>query len=171
MPTPWAHRGELAVPVSAATNAAASWACQRIESSRFAEFDFLDAVHLIQQGLRLSPLLMYSRAYRGRNRSPEREFKKLVEDYAMRLRSALNSTTAKSAALGFMGFVALANPVWAQEGGANAPWRGAGEKPCFGAEGGSHMCPQPNGVVAVRAGRLFDSKTGQMLVNQVVVLD
>ena len=33
------------------------------------------------------------------------------------------------------------------------------------------MCPPAKSVVAVRAGRLFDSKTGQMLVNQVVVLD
>src|SRR6266436_1787577 len=89
----------------------------------------------------------------------------------MRLRSALKSTTAKSAALGFMGLTALASPLLAQEGGANAPWRGAGEKPCFGAEGGSHICAQANGAVAVRAGRLFDSKTGQMLLNQVVVLD
>src|ERR1700741_974287 len=89
----------------------------------------------------------------------------------MRLRSALKSTTAKSGALGFRELATLASPVWAQEGGANAPWRGAGEKPCFGAEGGSHICPQPNGVAGVRAGGLFDSKTGQMLVNQVVVLD
>jgi imidazolonepropionase-like amidohydrolase len=89
----------------------------------------------------------------------------------MRLRSALKSTTAKSAALVFMGLAALATTASAQEGGANAPWRGAGEKPCFGAEGGSHICPQPIGVVAVRAGRLFDSKTGQMLTNQVILLD
>src|SRR5882757_6403077 len=89
----------------------------------------------------------------------------------MRLRSALKSTTAKSAAVGIMGLAALASPVWSQEGGANAPWRGAGEKPCFGAEGGTHMCPPAKSVVAVRAGRLFDSKTGQMLTNQVVVLD
>src|SRR5882724_2477422 len=94
-----------------------------------------------------------------------------MEDYAMRLRSALKSTAAKSAALGFMGLTALASPLWAQEGGANAPWRGAGEKPCFGAEGGSHICAQANVTVAVRAGRLFDSKSGQMLVNQVIVLD
>src|SRR5438874_9433577 len=84
--------------------------------------------------------------------------------------TAFNSTTLKSATLGLLASCALATAVWAQEGGANAPWRGAGEKPCFGAEGGSHVCPPPAGVLAVRAGRLFDSKTGQMLTNQVVVI-
>src|SRR5215467_14140012 len=89
----------------------------------------------------------------------------------MRLRSVLKSTALKSAALGIAGVSLLATAAWAQEGGANAPWGGAGEKPCFGAEGGSHVCPTPTGVVAVRAGRLFDSKTGQMLTNQVVLLE
>src|SRR2546425_10887201 len=51
-----------------------------------------------------------------------------------------------------------------------APWRGAGPTPCVGSDGGVIQCPQPARVVAVRAGRLFDSKTGQMLTRQVVLL-
>jgi len=53
---------------------------------------------------------------------------------------------------------------------APAPWRGAGARPCVGPEGGSYQCPPAPRIVAVRAGRLFDSKTGQMLTRQVVLL-
>ena len=84
----------------------------------------------------------------------------------MRCKSALKST-----AIGFATSTALATMLWAQEGGAGAPWRGAGEKPCFGPEGGSYQCPPPAGVVAVRAGRLFDSIAGQMLTDQIVVIE
>jgi imidazolonepropionase-like amidohydrolase len=83
----------------------------------------------------------------------------------MRCTAALKST-----AIGIGVSTALATAVWAQEGGANGPWRGAGAKPCFGPEGGSYQCPTPTGVVAIRAGRLFDSASGQMLTNQVLVL-
>ena len=41
-----------------------------------------------------------------------------------------------------------------------APWRGAGPTPCVGSDGGIYKCPPAGQVVAVRAGRLFDSKTG-----------
>src|SRR5438094_10340455 len=51
-----------------------------------------------------------------------------------------------------------------------APWRGAGATPCVGADGGVVQCPPAPRVVAVRAGRLFDSKIGQMLTRQVVLL-
>ena len=51
-----------------------------------------------------------------------------------------------------------------------APWRGAGATPCVGSDGGVYQCPQPPRTIAVRAGRLFDSKTGQMLTKQVIVL-
>src|SRR3989440_134663 len=51
-----------------------------------------------------------------------------------------------------------------------APWRGAGPTPCVGSDGGVIQCPQAPRVVAVRAGRLFNSKTGQMLTKQVVLL-
>src|SRR4051812_15084509 len=83
----------------------------------------------------------------------------------MRCTSALTSTAACIVAA-----TAFSTALWAQEGGANAPWRGAGAKPCFGPEGGSYQCPPPSGIVAIRAGRLFDSTSGQMLTNQVLVL-
>jgi len=51
-----------------------------------------------------------------------------------------------------------------------APWRGAGETPCKGSDGGIFKCPAAETVTAVRAGRLFDSKTSQMLAKQVVLI-
>jgi imidazolonepropionase-like amidohydrolase len=51
-----------------------------------------------------------------------------------------------------------------------APWRGAGPTPCVGSDGGILQCPPAPRVIAVRAGRLFDSRTGQMLSKQVIVL-
>src|SRR3977135_2685806 len=51
-----------------------------------------------------------------------------------------------------------------------APWRGAGPTPCVGTDGGVYQCPPAPRVVAIRAGRLFDSKAGQMLTRQMVVL-
>lgn len=60
--------------------------------------------------------------------------------------------------------------VWAQVQPPPAPWRGAGPTPCAGSDGGIFQCPPAPRVVAIRAGRLFDSKTGRMLANQVVLL-
>ena len=51
-----------------------------------------------------------------------------------------------------------------------APWRGAGSTPCVASEGGIIQCPPAPRVIAVRAGRLFNSNTGQLLSRQVVVL-
>jgi imidazolonepropionase-like amidohydrolase len=51
-----------------------------------------------------------------------------------------------------------------------APWRGAGPTPCLGSDGGVYKCPSAPQVVAIRAGHLFDSKTGTMLTKQVVLL-
>jgi imidazolonepropionase-like amidohydrolase len=51
-----------------------------------------------------------------------------------------------------------------------APWRGAGPTPCVGSDGGIFQCGPAARTIAVRAGRLFDSKTGQMLTRQVVIL-
>jgi imidazolonepropionase-like amidohydrolase len=39
-----------------------------------------------------------------------------------------------------------------------------------GSDGGIYKCPTPPGVIAVHAGRLFDSKTGQMVTRQVVLV-
>ena len=65
-------------------------------------------------------------------------------------------------------FILFAAACWAQA--PTAPWRGAGPTPCMGAEGGFFQCPPAPQVMAVRAGRLLDSKTGQMLTRQVVLL-
>lgn len=48
------------------------------------------------------------------------------------------------------------------------PWRGAGPTPCVGPDGGIYQCPPAPRQVTVRAGRLFDSKTGRMLTRQVI---
>ena len=73
-------------------------------------------------------------------------------------------------ALGTLGGLILATTLCAQEGGPGAAWRGAGPQPCFGPGGGSYQCPQLPGSIAIRAGRLLDSKTGQMLPDQVVLV-
>ena len=51
-----------------------------------------------------------------------------------------------------------------------APWRGAGPTPCVGSDGGVYKCPPAARTVAIRAGRLFDSTTGQMLTRRVVLI-
>jgi len=51
-----------------------------------------------------------------------------------------------------------------------APWRGAGPAPCVGSDGGILQCPPAARVVAIRAGRMFNSKNGQVLTKQVIVL-
>jgi imidazolonepropionase-like amidohydrolase len=84
----------------------------------------------------------------------------------MRCRSAL--TAAFGMAFGLM---TLAAALSAQGPAVPpAPWRGAGPTPCVGADGGIFQCPPAPRTVAVRAGRLFDSQTGQILTRQVVVL-
>jgi imidazolonepropionase-like amidohydrolase len=78
---------------------------------------------------------------------------------------------SESAALGIIGIAFLATALHAQEAGPESPWRGAGAKPCFGPDGGTFQCRAAPGVIALRAGRLFDSKSGQLLANQVVLLE
>ena len=51
-----------------------------------------------------------------------------------------------------------------------APWRGAGPTPCTGSDGGVYKCVPAPGTIAIRAGRLFDSATGQMLTRRVVLV-
>jgi imidazolonepropionase-like amidohydrolase len=84
--------------------------------------------------------------------------------------SALKAV-ARRTAIGLLAAAALATAPHAQEGGgANAPWRGAGPTPCYGSEGGTIKCMPVAGLVAIRAGQLFDSKSGQMASRQVIVL-
>src|SRR6185295_13695539 len=66
--------------------------------------------------------------------------------------------------------MAFATAAWAQVQPPPAPWRGAGPTPCVGPEGGIFQCPPAARMIAIRAGRLFDSNTGQMLRGQVVIL-
>jgi imidazolonepropionase-like amidohydrolase len=54
---------------------------------------------------------------------------------------------------------------------AQTPWRGAGPTPCTGSDGGFFQCPPASQLTAIRTGRLFDSKTGQLLTRQVIVLN
>src|SRR5688572_11668166 len=54
---------------------------------------------------------------------------------------------------------------------APEPWRRTGVLPCVRPGSGFAQCPAPAGVTAVRAGRLFDSQSGRMLTNQVVVIN
>ena len=51
-----------------------------------------------------------------------------------------------------------------------AHWRGAGPTPCVGSDGGVFQCPPALGTVAIRAGHLFNSVTGQMLSQQIVII-
>jgi imidazolonepropionase-like amidohydrolase len=50
------------------------------------------------------------------------------------------------------------------------PWRFIGPAPCVNPEGNVVSCPAAGRSVAVRAGRLFDSISGQMLTKQVVLI-
>ena len=54
---------------------------------------------------------------------------------------------------------------------APEPWRRTGAQPCVRPGSGFAQCAAPAGVTAVRAGRLFDSQTGRMLTNQIVVIN
>jgi imidazolonepropionase-like amidohydrolase len=69
-------------------------------------------------------------------------------------------------------FVILLSAVtpWAQGQTPSASWRGAGAAPCVGSDGGVFQCPPAPRMVALRAGRLFDSTAGQMLTRQIVLV-
>src|SRR5262245_65412552 len=60
--------------------------------------------------------------------------------------------------------------LYAQAGGPGTPWRGAGAQPCFGIDEAAVQCKAQGGVIAIRAGHLFDSRTGQLLGGHVVLL-
>lgn len=69
-----------------------------------------------------------------------------------------------------VGVLVTATALSAQVQPPPAPWRGAGATPCVASDGGVFQCPPADRVIAVRAGRLFDSNTGQLLTKQVVLL-
>jgi imidazolonepropionase-like amidohydrolase len=66
--------------------------------------------------------------------------------------------------------ILVATVVFAQVQPPPAPWRGAGPTPCVGADGGVYKCAPTPRTVAIRAGRLFDSTTGQMLTRRVILI-
>jgi imidazolonepropionase-like amidohydrolase len=77
----------------------------------------------------------------------------------------------KTVAAGLLGSVCVAGALHAQVGGRNgAPWRGAGPQPCFNLDGGIYKCPAATGVIAVKAGHLFDSRRATMLADQVILV-
>ena len=52
-----------------------------------------------------------------------------------------------------------------------AQWRGVGPTPCIGPPDiGNYKCPATPGLTALRAGKLFDSKSGKLLTRQVVLI-
>ena len=77
-------------------------------------------------------------------------------------------TTPTLAAL--LGLLLGALTLGAQVQPPPAPWRGAGATPCVASDGGIIQCPASPRTIAVRAGRLFNSTTGQLLTRQVVVI-
>ena len=64
-----------------------------------------------------------------------------------------------------------AAPAAAQVQPPPAPWRGAGATPCVGSDRGIFQCAAAPGPVAIRAGRLFDSKGGRLVADQVILID
>ncbi len=78
----------------------------------------------------------------------------------------------KNAVIWTVGLLVVAARVFAQGPAVPpAPWRGAGPTPCVGADGGIFSCPPAPKTIAIRAGRLFDSKSGQTLTNQIIVVN
>src|SRR4030081_2205270 len=89
----------------------------------------------------------------------------------MRSKYVRSKSALQSAALGIVGTLVLATTLYAQgAGGPGAPWRGAGPQPCYGPDGGAFQCPAAPQVLAVRASRLLDTKTGQIAIRQVVLI-
>jgi imidazolonepropionase-like amidohydrolase len=78
----------------------------------------------------------------------------------------MRNTLVLAAAVGAV----LGATLLAQVQAPPAPWLGAGATPCTGTDGGVYKCVPPPGTIAVKAGRLFDSKSGQMLTRQVVLI-
>jgi imidazolonepropionase-like amidohydrolase len=77
---------------------------------------------------------------------------------------------SKTVLAGGLAIVLSSVGLWAQGQPMTTPWRGAGATPCVGTDGGVYRCATPPGSLAVRAGRLFNSTTGQMLTKQVVLI-
>jgi imidazolonepropionase-like amidohydrolase len=72
-----------------------------------------------------------------------------------------------------LGIALCSTPAGAQGvGGPGQPWRGAGVQPCFSPiDGGANTCQAPPDTIAIHAGRLFDSRTGQMRADQIILVN
>src|ERR1700733_11907503 len=90
--------------------------------------------------------------------------------YRLRQWDRISAMQSKVVIAAVLGTLLSVSALWAQPKPLSTPWRGAGATPCVGSDGGILQCPPAPRVVAVRAGRLFDSKTGQMLTKQIVVI-
>jgi len=77
---------------------------------------------------------------------------------------------ALTAVLAWSAMPAAQAPSTPERKQAPGPWRFIGAQPCVNQEGGVIGCPPAPRTIAVRAGRLFDSVSGQMLTRQVVVI-
>lgn len=88
----------------------------------------------------------------------------------------------RTVVFGIFGVLIGAPTLWAQVSTAGkAPetplpkvrpgiWRGIGNTPCVNFLDAIYECPPAPGTVAIRAGKLFDSLTGQMLTKQVIIV-
>src|SRR5262245_63319691 len=72
----------------------------------------------------------------------------------------------KKLLVAFVVIVGFANTVRSQEGEGAA---GTARTPSASLEARKFLAP-PNQIVAIRAGRLFDSRSGKMLANQTVIV-
>lgn len=95
----------------------------------------------------------------------------------------MRSRIVWKAALGIFAALTVGPAVWAQVSNAGhapetpapkvvpAPWRGVGPvAPCVLPWGGIYACPPAPSMVAIRAGKMFDSINGTMLTKQVVLI-
>ncbi len=89
----------------------------------------------------------------------------------MRCQSQLKKSQLKTTLLAAFAALTFSSAALAQgAGGPGTPWRGAGAQPCFGPDSGATLCAPAQRTVAVKAGRLFDSKSGQIVNNQTILI-
>src|SRR5262245_2298160 len=89
------------------------------------------------------------------------------EDHMTRAKIGLIALTAVVA---WSTMIAAQAPSTPERKQAPGPLRFIGAQPCVNPEAGVIVCPSPAKTIAVRAGRLFDSVSGQMLTRQVVIV-
>ena len=82
----------------------------------------------------------------------------------------LKSLLLTACGIGLCAASLCATSLSAQTQHPSTPWRGAGAVPCVGSDGGVEACAPPPRALAIRAGHLFDSKSGNMLAGQVILL-